>query len=81
MNEKEKKNSRMRVDAINYGMNTDEKLNQSSVRHKKRKEEKKYKRFLPCIFISFLNNTVSIMILRREKNHYIVSFSIFYPGT
>lgn len=41
MNEKEKKNSRMRVDAINYGMNTDEKLNQSSARHKKRKEEKK----------------------------------------
>lgn len=81
MNEKKKKNSRMRVDAINYGMNTDEKLNQSSVRHKKRKEEKKYKRFLPCIFISFLNNTVSIMILRREKNRYIVSFSIFYPGT
>lgn len=29
----------MHVDIINYGMNTDEKLNQSIVRHKKKKKK------------------------------------------
>lgn len=57
-------------------MNTDEKLNQSSMRNKKKKE-RNIKDFAMYLYF-LLNNTVSIMILKKKKkkNRYR---SRFYP--
>lgn len=49
-------------------MNTDEKLNQSSMRRKKKKREKKEKNIKDfCIFIFFFYNSIDNDIKKREK--------------